>query len=521
MTLNTPTITDNLVAATCTDTSIPSGEQITCTSANYPTTQGNINQGGVTNTATAYALVAVASGTTAPTITSNSDEVTVPSVQTPAISLVKTAPTVTAAQFVVGGTVTYTFDVTNTGNVRIAGNIGVSEVNITDSKIGTFKCFDTPLNRNQTMSCTAYYELTVADINAGIVQNTATATAGTTSSPQAVATISPDLMPAVSITKTADVANVAATSDTITYTFAVTNSGDTQIFLATQPITINDAKLATAADCSAQPATMEPNDSFDCTGTYNPTQAELDTGMVDNAATASFPFTQDGSTATITSVQVTESVPVIQTPLFTFTKVAAPAAFTSVGETITYTLAVNNTGNVTFTNITVTDPLIPTLSCTFTDVAPGDTPSCTGDYDVTQDDMDAEVVNNVATAAGQTAGGAGLTLTAAEVVLADTNVATMIASVAKSADKTDFTTVGEVITYTLAVTNDGTQTLTNLAVTDSLDATYSCNVARLLPTITSSICTFTHEVTQADINAGKVDNTATVGSSPVGGRIVS
>ena len=103
VTLETPTVSDNRVAVTCSATEILPGTSITCTSAVYTTTQGNVNSGGITNTATASATEA---GPTPNTVTSNTDAVTIPAVQEPEILLEKTAPVLTPAQFVAGTVVT-------------------------------------------------------------------------------------------------------------------------------------------------------------------------------------------------------------------------------------------------------------------------------------------------------------------------------------------------------------------------------------------------------------------------------
>lgn len=144
-------VSDDLIGLTCPATTIPAGTSMTCQSLVYQTTQPNLNAGGVTNTATA---TATAAGPVAEAVTSNTDSVTVPAVQNPAIELTKTAPVLTAAQFNEGDFVTYTFDVLNTGNVRIGSNIGVNEITITDDKIGTFTCFAAPLTIGQTQTCT-------------------------------------------------------------------------------------------------------------------------------------------------------------------------------------------------------------------------------------------------------------------------------------------------------------------------------------------------------------------------------
>ncbi|UWR24549.1 hypothetical protein [Sulfitobacter sp. S190] len=510
-----PTVTDNRVAVTCSDTTIAPGASVTCQSAVYSTVQGNVNSGGVTNTATATATIA---GPDGGTVTSNSDSVTVPADQNPAIELTKTAPTVTAAQFVAGNRVTYTFAVRNTGNVRIASNIGVSEITITDDKIGDFTCFATPLNRNQTQTCTREYELTPADISAGLVVNTATAFAGSTRSDQVSAQIAPDFMPSVSVVKTSTTASVATTTDTIDYVFTVTNTGDRDLTLADNPITINDPALSAAAVCS-QPATLTQSgagSSFTCTGQRSGvTQAELDAGSVLNTATASFPFTPaGGTTSTITSDASTATVPATANPVVRLEK-TGPATYNAVNQTLNYRFEVFNDGNVTLTRATVTDPLIPDLDCVLRDIAPGTSDTCTGQYAVSQANIDDETFTNRADVQAEPARGPQQTANDTHTANLQSGAGTKSAVIAKTADQTTFANVGDQLTYVFAVTNNGTQTLSNLTVTDSLDAGYSCAIARLAPGVTDRTCRFQYTVDQDDIDRGSVPNTATVDSPEI------
>ncbi|WP_445083361.1 DUF7507 domain-containing protein, partial [Algoriphagus sp. oki45] len=75
--------------------------------------------------------------------------------------------------------------------------------------------------------------------------------------------------------------------------------------------------------------------------------------------------------------------------------------FGNVGETISYTFTVTNTGNVTLNNIMVTDPLV-TVSGGPISLAPGasDNTTFTATYVLTQDDIDAGYVVNTALAKG-------------------------------------------------------------------------------------------------------------------------
>jgi large repetitive protein len=500
VTLNAVAVTDNLTTVTCPATTIAPGTTLICTST-FVTTQANINAGNVTNTASATSTAA-GTGTA---VTSNGDSVTVPAVQTPSLTMAKTAPVVTPAAYVPGAVVTYSYQVTNSGNVTLAGPITVA-----DNKAGTFTCAAGPIAPTASVTCTRNYTITAADFAAGTVINTATATANGTTSNQDSATIAPTLQPGITMVKTASPTTISALTNTITYTFAITNTGNTSIVKAQQPITVNDPR-AGAVNCTAQPTTLAPGGSFNCTAAVTPTQAELNAGQVVNRATASFPFTQGGQTITVTSPEAGSTVTATQTSSLVLTK-TGPTNFSTVGQSISYGFAVQNTGNVTLSSVVVTDPLIPALSCTLTNIAPLATANCTGTYVVKQTDVDAAQIVNTATARGATAGGAAPTDT--DTITTPINPASAVksATITKTPSRTSFTAVGQQITYTIAVRNTGTQTLSSIVVSDVLDPVFSCNIPSLAPGVVSTLCQFSHTVTQADLNVGKVDNTASAAS---------
>ena len=78
------------------------------------------------------------------------------------------------------------------------------------------------------------------------------------------------------------------------------------------------------------------------------------------------------------------------------------------------------------------------------------------------------------------------------------------------------TTAGSTIDYTFVVTNTGNVTLTGVSVDDPKVGTVSCPVTTLAPG-ESTTCTATYTLTQVDVDAGHVANTATVtGTDPSG-----
>src|SRR4029077_8428801 len=192
-----------------------------------------------------------------------------------------------------------------------------------------------------------------------------------------------------------------------------------------------------------------------------------------------------------------------------------PATYTTVGQVVKYTLTATNTGNTTQHNVTVTDsPLLDGFSCTpaipVATFAPGATIVCTGTHTITQADIDAGSFKDTRTVQSDEAPANGH----------DTSFAAK--STTLSLVKTDnlnpatYTTVGQVVKYTLTATNTGNTTQHNVTVTDSpvLDG-FSCTpaipVATFAPGATI-VCTGTHTITQADIDAGSFKDTGTVTS---------
>lgn len=500
--LSAAQVSDNKTSVSCPSGTIAPGASVTCT-ASYTVTQADLNAGGVTNVASGSALPA---GSATRITSSNSGTVTVPAVQSPAMTMVKTAPNVPGPQFFPGKVVTYSYQITNSGNTTLT-----QAINVTDNKIGTFACGTVPLAPGASTSCTRNYTVTAADVAAGVVLNTASATSGTVTSNTDSAAIPQSSAPDLTLAKVANTTSFSALSDTLNYTFTVTNSGQTNIVSLT-PITINDPKL-TAISCS-QPSNLAPGASYTCTGSYSPiTQAEMDAGKVTNTATASFTFTGPGGSALITSPSSTAVVPANVTPSMTLAK-SGPANFNAVGQVITFNFTITNTGLQTLATATVTDPKLPGLSCTRTNIAPnGGTAICSGTYTVTQADMDAGSINNTASVSGTTPAGTTATANASATVPVAAGAATKAMSLVKSTTATAYATVGQTIPYRFAVTNTGTQTLTGITVTDSLIPSFSCTISTLAPGASNNSCTANYVVTQADIDAGSLTNGASAAAS--------
>ena len=137
------------------------------------------------------------------------------------------------------------------------------------------------------------------------------------------------------------------------------------------------------------------------------------------------------------------------------TKTADKTSNVKVGDTITYTITVENTGNVTVSGLTVTDPMTGLVMGTLdkTTIAPGETATVTATYVVTQDDVDAGTFTNTATATGKDPKNADVTDDDSETVTTEDAAASI--EVTKTASKTSGVKVGETITYTITVEKIG------------------------------------------------------------------
>ena len=212
--------------------------------------------------------------------------------------------------------------------------------------------------------------------------------------------------------------------------------------------------------------------------------------------------TNESVTCTITNTLIAlPGISLVKTAVTTFS--TPPKA----NDKITYTFQITNTGNVTLSGVDLDDSLLgySNVTCGTTTLAPGASTSCNADYFLTQGDVDAESVSNIATACGDPPAGAGN-----EVCSTDDTTTTITPSRTLSLVKTARI---KTITYSFVITNTGTGTLSTIALSDSkLGNVTGCTAATLAPGATAE-CNADYTVTQADLTAGYVTNTATATAS--------
>lgn len=457
----------------------------------------------------------------------------------PSISLVKTSNLTSPSQYVLGAQVTYAFLVTNSGNVAL------SDLVVTDAAFSgsgpppSVSCPATTLAAGEGVTCEGPYTLTQADIDAGSVSNSATATGTPPSGPAvtdtSTAVISGSAAPAIDLIKTADASAVqspARVGDTISYQFTVTNTGNVTL----QNVAIVDQLLGLSALTFAwpgTPGTLAPLDSATATATYSVTQSDIDVGSVANTATANG---EAAGGTSVTSDPRTTATPLPPGPSLTLDKNATPAFSTPpvVGDLIDFEFTITNSGNLTMTAVSVTDllPGLSSLAYTWPGpagvLAPTQQATATATYAITQDDIDAGHVANTATAHGKTPDGAD---TPSNDDGTDTSIdqAPAIALI-KTADASGIqipSLVGNPIVYHFTVTNTGNTTLTLVTITDLLSGLPTPAYAwpgadGILVPGQIVTATSTYPVAAADLGIGSVTNSATAsGTAPDGTPIDS
>ncbi|MFV5693788.1 gliding motility-associated C-terminal domain-containing protein [Flavobacterium sp. LT1R49] len=553
-------------------------------SAVHTITQTDINTGFVYNLATA-----VGTPPSGPNVTDTSSDPTpctscpvnpecpdctiTPLTQTPSIAITKDGTYVDANNdgiTNIGDTVTYNFVVANTGNVTL-NNITVTDINavVTGGPIATLT-----VGASDSTTFSAVHTITQADINTGFVYNLATAVGTPPSGPNVTDTSSdptpctscpvnpecPDCTitpltqtPSIAITKDGtyvDVNNDGITNigDTVTYNFVVTNTGNVTL----TNVTVTDIN-AVVTGGPATTLAVGASDATTFSAVHTITQADINTGFVYNLATAvgtppsgpnvtdtssdptpctSCPTNPECPDCTITPVTQTPSIALVKTGIFSDTN---NDGFAQAGEKINYTFTVTNTGNVTVINIVITDPLIGLIitNSPIAALAPGAiNSSVTGIYTITQADIDSGKVTNSALASGKDPKGTDVTDISGTTVQNNTPTVTLLPQTASIAlvktgifsdtNNDGFPQVGEKINYTFTVTNTGNVIASNIVITDPLVGLIlnGSPIATLASGVSNNSVTGIYTITQADIDAGKVTNSALVsGKDPKGNDV--
>ena len=405
----------------------------------------------------------------------------------------------------------------------------------------------------ETATYTATYQITQAAIDAGGVKNVALAV-GKDPSDVSVSDTSDDgddgddntiddptetllvATPALEVTKTA-LSTGYGVGDVITYTILVTNTGNVTVDTIELTDTFTDAQGAALAlttgpsfvknsGASAE-KTLAPGETATYTATYQITQAAIDAGGVKNVALAAG-TDPSGAPVEDTSDNGNEGedspgdadddptndpteTPLSKEPSQTISKKVSANADEdasgdiSLGDSLTYTVTATNIGNITLTEMVVVDMKLSPNSTTCDSVTPGASCLLVGTYSVTQENVDAGVITNLASVVSAEIG----ELTETELqTLIQRRPALAIEKMLTST-LTSNVNVDDELSYRIVATNIGNQTLSDVVVSDTKISPVSVQCDLLAPDKTCELEGI-YTVTQVDKDAGDVVNVASV-----------
>lgn len=546
--LNNIIVTDNnaQIQGNATISTLNPGD-VAILTATHIVTQAEIDAGVISNQAFASVTYngitySDASDDTDPSSPSGDDDPTLTHiVQNPDLTVTKNDQLPYMPQnLVVGDVITYEILVTNTGNVSL-GLINVSDTNaitISGNPI-------TNLAPGDTRRVVAQHTITQADLDAGFVSNSATATVDFNGSIYSDISDDTDINspagdddptitylvqnPSIEVTKDDGyvyLPQILTAGDVIQYDIVVTNTGN--VTLTNISVTDDNATITGNSNISS----LSPGNSITITAEHTVTYAEVDNGYVSNSATATVVFNNQqysdisddtdpnspngNDDPTITFIQQAPELTVTKDDGFPLTPQNLVA-----GDIITYTITVTNTGNVTLSDIVITDPNATSISGSpISTLAQGDSATVIATYTVTQADINNGSIYNTAIAT---------TNYNSSVVTDDSDdtdptvgpgdddpTVTLIAqypelTVMKD-DQLNYSpqnlSVGDVITYQITITNTGNIELHSIVVTDANAQIQGSNTIPVLQVGQSVTITATHVVTQAEVDSGQVSNTA-------------
>ena len=291
-----------------------------------------------------------------------------------------------------GGTATWTITVTNTGDSDLRNVV------VTDTLAPGCAADKTTVPALALMASNAVvsYTCSLANVKASFT-NTAVATGTPPVGPDVSAQDSADVIvlnPHITIVKSPKSQTIVS-GQTASFTIQVINDGDSTL----TNVVVSDALAPGCARTSADIpglASMPAAPAAGSTITYGCTLANVTASFTNTAvATGTPPVGPNVSSEDTAAVTV---LPVVTHPAISIVKDPKSQTVTK-GGTASFTITVLNTGDVTLTNVVVSDPLSPNCDRTIGTLAPGASVS----YKCTRPNVSASFTN-VAVATGHAGG---------------------------------------------------------------------------------------------------------------------
>ena len=475
-------------------------------------------------------------------------------------------------KFKVGETVEFEIAVTNQGNVTLK-NVTVTE-NLKNAIIDEDSANYTVANNvatiasilpGKTIIVKARYVVAQEDIDRGTLNNIATVTApGIDPKMPSEPVPMEDQKPSYTVEKKlmnegsgtrADGSNGFKEGETAEFDVTVKNTGNVTLSTILVSEGLDGAKFVDGKGYTvsedgktAKIETLEVGKDIVLKAEYKVTQTDVDNGGTVNTVTAEAkgpgkdPENPEPPKEPIPTEDQKPSYTVVKTLTnleeATGTRTAEDGTETKAfkaGETAKFDITVKNTGNVTLTDIKVTDilqgatllkgtgyTLENATTAVITKLAPTDEAVVIkAEYVVTQTDVESGGTENLATSTAKGPGDPEKPTPVDPDPVKPAPVPTEDPAPAVAITKTTTSTSAdaagyaedETITYDIQATNTGNVTLHDVVITDEKTGD-TWNVGTLVPNASTDVYKASYKVTQADILVGEVENTAVVVGTP-------
>lgn len=309
----------------------------------------------------------------------------------------------------VGDVVSYAVTVRNSG----AGPVTALVVEDTfgNETPQVLDCAPTTLAANAVATCEVYTrEVTQDDVDAGLAfVNVADATAQTAAAGEVTDTASatvamtpaaPGLLVSIEAQLAdTDASGAAGADEEIAYTVTVQNNGNVRLTALAVETTLT-------GPLACVPTALDPGSVADCgTADYLVTQADVDAqDDIANVASASAlapgGAAVDGSAQALTAVDAPPGTPaLLLSSTMTLSDDVDGDGQVDVGDSVTNTYGVENTGNVALDDVAVVSSLHGGVACTPSTLAQGETATCApATHVATQEDISGSTIVDVAAA---------------------------------------------------------------------------------------------------------------------------
>jgi hypothetical protein len=183
-----------------------------------------------------------------------------------------------------GEVIKFNYLIKNTGTTFTPGPVSIAGITATCPELKTVGNLDPALDVNETLTCTATYTITQADLDKGSVANVVTANVNGINSNQVTTTLTSLQSLALKLTKTANPTSYDYVGQKITFTYVITNN--TTGPLGPAQFVVSDPAVGTI-NCGAANLSLASAASVSCSVVYTVTQADMGAASVATGATAS------------------------------------------------------------------------------------------------------------------------------------------------------------------------------------------------------------------------------------------